>query len=96
MKEGPTKQQQCALHLLDLCRAYPRDLAQPQAMALLEIYRARGAEARLEAEKAAQAAAMRAAAMRATTALAAHAAQTGRLAAARRKLIEIIARRVAA
>jgi hypothetical protein len=38
------------LHLLDLVRAYPDDPARKSAMALLEEYRARGAEARRQAE----------------------------------------------
>jgi hypothetical protein len=55
IRAGPTREQRCALHLLDLCRAYPRHPAQPQALASLEGYRVRGFEVRRQAElKAAQ------------------------------------------
>jgi hypothetical protein len=51
MRTSPaTRDQQCGLHLLDLCRAYPRDPATPAALALLEEYRIRGAELRRLAE----------------------------------------------
>ena len=43
-------QQQSGLHLLDLCRAHPRHSCALQALAVLETYRARGAEARRQAE----------------------------------------------
>jgi hypothetical protein len=46
----PTSEQQCMLHLLDLCRADPHDPARPQALAILEGYLVRGAEARQRAE----------------------------------------------
>jgi hypothetical protein len=40
------QEQQCGLHLFDLVRAHPRHPAAPQAWALLEEHRARGAVAR--------------------------------------------------
>jgi hypothetical protein len=70
-----TREQQCGLHLLDLCRAYPRDPATPQALALLEEYRVRGAELRRLAE-------LQAAAERALV--------PGNLTAARRRLVRLI------
>jgi hypothetical protein len=57
LRTNQTREQRCALHLLDLCRAYPCDPARPQALALLEPYRAQGAEARKRAELARAAAA---------------------------------------
>jgi hypothetical protein len=69
-----THEQACALHLLDLCRAYPRDPAAPPATAMLEAHRIRGAEARRQdALKVAQ--------------TSERSAAPARLAAARRKLV---------
>jgi hypothetical protein len=46
----------CARHLIDLVRAHPGHAGAPHALATLETYRARGAEARKQADlKAAQA-----------------------------------------
>lgn len=45
-----TQEQACALHLYDLARVYPRDPSAPPALAMLEAYRIRGAEARKQAE----------------------------------------------
>jgi hypothetical protein len=53
--EHLTREAQCCLHLFDLCRAYRDDPARPQAWAILEEYRIRGAEARRKAELVAQA-----------------------------------------
>ena len=50
MRTGPNREQRCALHLMDLCRAYRDDPARPQAWASLEEYRVRGAELRRRAE----------------------------------------------
>jgi hypothetical protein len=57
MRANPiTQEQACALHLLDLCRAYPRDPAAQRATAILDAYRLRGIEVRKQAAlKAAQA-----------------------------------------
>jgi hypothetical protein len=49
MRTGPNREQRCALHLMDLCRAY-RDDPAPRAWASLEEYRVRGAELRRRAE----------------------------------------------
>jgi hypothetical protein len=79
MRPGASREQQCALHLLDLCRAYPNDPARPQALTFLEPYRIRGAEARGQA------------ASRAVQAVRASRASPGRqLAQARRRLIKIL------
>jgi hypothetical protein len=50
MRTGPNREQRCALHLMDLCRAYRDDPARPRAWASLEEYRVRGAELRRRAE----------------------------------------------
>jgi hypothetical protein len=57
MSANTATREQCnALHLFDLCRAYPRHPAAAQVQAALEEHRLRGAEARKQAEiKAAQA-----------------------------------------
>jgi hypothetical protein len=69
-----TKEQQCALHLLDLIYAYGPEPVQPAALASLHNSAARGAEARrLDAIKAKNAA-----------------KAESRLKAARRKLIQLI------
>jgi hypothetical protein len=79
MRADLTKAQQCAAHLWDLCRGYPDDPARPQARALLEPYRIRGAEIRqLAASRAAQADP------------ASRASPARRLAQARRRLIKIL------
>ena len=55
MRTGPNREQRCALHLMDLCRAYRDDPARPQALTILEPYRTRAAKLRRQAElKAAQ------------------------------------------
>jgi hypothetical protein len=73
---GLTREQQCALHLWDLCRAYPRDPAWAAARVILEEHRLRGAETRR------QAAVAQASRMRASPAF--------QLLAARRKLIKLL------
>jgi hypothetical protein len=79
MRERPsTREQQCGLHLFDLARAYAHDPATPQALALLEQYRVRGAELR-------RLATLKAAAERAAVPM--------KLTRARRKLVKLIARR---
>jgi hypothetical protein len=80
---GLTREQQSALHLWDLCRAYPGHPAQPRALAGLESYRAHGAEVRRQAEiKAEQALQAR------------HASDRARqLATVRRRLIKLIGER---
>jgi hypothetical protein len=50
VSERLTTEQRCCLHLWDLCRAYPDYPARPHALAFLEEFRARGAEARRQAE----------------------------------------------
>jgi hypothetical protein len=49
-RAAATQEQACALHLLDLVRVYPRNPAAAPALAMLEAYRIRGAEARKQAE----------------------------------------------
>jgi hypothetical protein len=77
--EHLSREQQCALHLLDLCRAYPGDPARPQALAALQEHAARGAAFRKQAELA------RAAQARSSSAFS--------LVMARRRLIKLIRRR---
>jgi len=72
-----TAEQQCALHLLDLCRVYPDHPARPAALAIVMEYRVRGAELR------------RLAAIRAAR----EAETGKALQLARRKLIRLIAKR---
>lgn len=78
MRANPvTQEQACALHLLDLCRAYPDNPSARQGLAMLEAYRLRGIEARKQAGiRSAQASE--------------HSASPAKLAAARRKLVRLI------